>query len=378
MNAIAIAPEVHDFLDVVRAQLADLDPDEQRDILDGLEADLTDLVTERGADALGDPVAYACELRAAAGLEPETGPIVVGRARRSPGEAVTGVLDAARTGFAAVVDRFPRDVSAALSWLRPLWWILRGWAAVEVVDMYGGRPRMNAVPDMHGLGWLLCVVGIAGSIAVGRGRAWPGGDGRGPLARTVLLALNLFAVVVTPIAVAQVADGVNERYDRGVNAGYQAGASDRAGDPGTDRAGLYADGKWVSNIYPYDANGRPLVGVQLFNQIGQPINVITQPEYKAPELEDNGNEIDENGNPVDPGVARLPRIFYPWSNGATQLLNVFPIPSRLQDSEEPSATAFTDKVRPALTPYPFARVPAVSLPGIPTGRQQVAVAPPAS
>ena len=42
------------------------------------------------------------------------------------------------------------------------------------------------------------------------------------------------------------------------------------------KAGLYLDGTWVSNIYPYDAKGRPLVGVQLFNQVGKPINVITQ------------------------------------------------------------------------------------------------------
>lgn len=355
MNAIVIAPEVRDFLDAVRVQLADLEPDEQRDILDGLEADLTDLVAERGADALGDPVAYARELRAAAGLEPEIGPVVAGRPRRSPGEAVTGVLDAARTGFEAVVDRLPRDVSAALSWLRPLWWVLRGWLAVEVVDMYGGRPRMNAVPDLHGLGWLLCVVAVAGSIAVGRGRVWPGGEGRGALARTVLLGLNLFAVVVTPIAVAHVVDGVNDRYDRGVNAGYQAGASARAADPGTDKAGLYADGEWVSNIYPYDAQGRPLVGVQLFDQTGKPIDVVTQTECV----------YDASEQPLD-----QERQYFPWSDGATQKHNVFPVPSKVTgpDTPDPDPLAFTRGPKPAVGQFPFAKVPPISLPGLTTSK----------
>ena len=62
MNATnTVAPEVQEFLDAVRTQLADLEPDEQRDITEGLEADLTDLVAERGRGALGDPVAYALE-----------------------------------------------------------------------------------------------------------------------------------------------------------------------------------------------------------------------------------------------------------------------------------------------------------------------------
>jgi hypothetical protein len=63
-----------------------------------------------------------------------------------------------------------------------------------------------------------------------------------------------------------------------------------------------------------------------------------------------------------------PRVFYPWTNGAAQLFNVFPIPSRLQDGEQLSATAFAEAVRPTVGPFPLASVPKVSLPGITTSR----------
>ena len=137
------------------------------------------------------------------------------------------------------------------------------------------------------------------------------------------------------------------------------------------KAGLYLDGTWVSNIYPYDATGRPLVGVQLFNQVGKPINVITQaemPEEQCDQLTgDCGYPAD---TPLDASGNPLLRVYYPWTNGAAQLLNVFPIPSRLQQSDEPSATAFTEKVKPTIGAFPLASVPSVSLPGIRPGVQK--------
>ena len=69
--------EVATFVAAVRARFADLGPEEREELLGGLEADLADLVVERGPGVLGDPEAYAAELRAAAGL-PAADP---GRAR---------------------------------------------------------------------------------------------------------------------------------------------------------------------------------------------------------------------------------------------------------------------------------------------------------
>ena len=370
MNPTVIAPEVRDFLTAVRAQLADLEPEEQREILDGLEADLSDLVAERGGEALGDPVAYARELRTAAGLEPVMGRT---RDRMDLAAGVRGFLDDSHRAWDRLLTRAPGDVNDLLGALRPVWWVFRGWLAVEVLDLVHrgdvSSPHLHLVPRLLGVGWLFVAVAIAISVQVGRDRIWPGDGSRGLLARVVLLGLNVLAVLATPLVLPSLADSPHQTYSRGFDAGYRTASRDAAVQNGP-KAGLYADGTWVSNIYPYDAKGRPLVGVQLFNQIGQPINVVTQPEYKAPEYDDNGNQVDENGNPVAGDAPQQPRIFYPWSNGATQLLNVFPIPSRLQDTEQPSTTAFAEPDPPAVGPFPLAQVPAVSLPGIRAGLQK--------
>lgn len=372
MSTMNVAPEVRDFLATVRTQLADLDPDEQREILDGLEADLTDLVAERGGDALGDPVAYARELRAAAGLAPE---MASGRSAASAAARVHAVLDASRGWWDRTSAALPGDAGGFLRSLRPVWWILRGWVAVELLDAIFGRGRyagdLSVVPHLRGLGWVVLVVAVAGSVQIGRGKLWPGTPSRGVAARLLILALNLVALVLLPLIVQQVDDQSSATYSRGFGQGYQNGLNDARQDSiDQPKAGLYADGKWVSNIYPYDAKGRPLVGVQLFNQIGQPIDVITQPEYA-----DEGCEIEDDGTCISydlPEDQPKPRIFYPWTNGTTQVLNVFPIPSRLQESEELSPTAFTEAEKPTVGPFPLASVPQVSLPGITPGVQQPA------
>lgn len=368
MSTIDIAPEVRDFLAAVRTQLADLDPDEQREILDGLEADLTDLVAERGGDALGDPVAYARELRSAAGLDPE---MRRSRPGRSAGERTRGFLDAAHGRWDRLVEALPGDAGELLTVLRPVWWVLRGWLAVQSAALWLGDWSLTIIPGSDLPGLAAVVAGVLLSIQLGRGRLWPA-DGwrRSAALRVVLLGLNVCALVMLPVVLNGLDHGSTDRFSQGFDRGYQDGARDIRDS--SAKAGLYLDGTWVSQIYPYDAQGRPLVGVQLFNQVGQPIDVITQPEYETPEIDDNGNEIDADGNLVDPSVPQLPRVFYPWTNGATQVFNVFPLPSRLQAGEELSPTAFTEAERPAIGPFPLASVPQVSLPGITPGVQRPA------
>jgi hypothetical protein len=360
----AVAPEVRQFLAAVRDRLADLDPDEQREILDGLEADLADLVAERGGGALGDPVAYARELRSAAGLEPEAGGA---RRRMSLADGVHAFLDDVHGRWTRLVSALPGDAPGLLDALRPVWWVLRGWVAVQTLAWWLGDWSFTVVPgeDLRGLAAVL--VGVALSIQLGRGRLWPA-DGWRRIAglRALLVGLNLFAVLMAAVVLNGLDHGRSAASSRAWDRGYRAGVQDEAARSGsvTDKAGLYADGKWVSQVYPYDAQGRPLVGVQLFNQIGQPINVITQPEY--------------DDRTADGSLDGRARVYYPWTNGATPLFNVFPIPSRLQDDEQPSPTAFADAVRPAVDPFPRASVPPVSLPGIRTGRVPVPVSPSAA
>lgn len=373
MSTSTITPEVQQFLTAVRAQLADLDPEEQRDITEGLEADLVDLVAERGGEALGDPVAYARELRTAAGLEPE---MRAARSRRPVGEQVHAFLDAAHDRWDRLVDGLPGRPWELLVALRPAWWVLRAWVALQAVDLVWGRggygQGLSLVPSLRGLGLPLLLVAVLVSVLVGLGRLWPTKDGA--LGRVCLLAVNLVAIGFLAPTLESVDNNDGWEESIAFDRGYQAGMRDMREDAGNSaKAGLYSDGTWVSQIYPYDAQGRPLAGVQLFDQVGAPIDVVPQPEYPTTEIDDFGNEVDANGNPIDPSVPLRPRVYYPWSNGAAQLFNVFPIASRVQDGEEPSPTAFTDTVRPTIGPFPLTSVPSVSLPGIVPGVQKAAV-----
>lgn len=67
---LRVRPDVAAFVARVRELLADLPEEERLELTEGLEADLSDQVAEQGGGVLGDPEAYARELRTAAGLEP--------------------------------------------------------------------------------------------------------------------------------------------------------------------------------------------------------------------------------------------------------------------------------------------------------------------
>lgn len=137
-----VAPEVRLFLARVRRELADLDPEVLSDITDGLEADFTELVEERGPDALGDPAEYANELRAAAGI-----PVGV-KAPRGFAERVDGLLDAGHDRFDKAVAKLGEllrtDLGPVVAWLRPLWWIVRAWAAAWLVSAVFGWSMSSA------------------------------------------------------------------------------------------------------------------------------------------------------------------------------------------------------------------------------------------
>ncbi len=366
MTTTVLAPEVADFLAVVRAQLADLDPEEQREITDGLVADLTDLVAERGPEALGDPVAYARELRQAAGFEATGRPR---RDRRAVGELVHGVLDEAGARWRRVIEAAPGDLDGLLTTLRPAWWVLRAWVAVTVAGQVVGGSWPPSVVPWGVPGAIVLGLAILLSVQLGRGRLWPGERWRtaaGP--RVTLLALNALAIVLLPVQVGEVSHGWQwSGYDRGYNDGY-ADRGTESPTGGTDKAGLYSGGKWVTNVYPYDAAGQPITGVQLFDQDGKPLDIVAQPQCVSStggvDVIPVGEEGIDCGEYYDDGTGEMlsgrARVFYPWTNGVTRLLNVFPVASALQDHPRQSATA-----KPEIGDFPLASVPPVTpLPGV--------------
>jgi hypothetical protein len=258
-----------------------------------------------------------------------------------------------------------------LTWLRPLWWVARGWLALEVAlwsmsALFGVghyEDYWKVVPHARGWGWLLLLLAVGGSILVGLARVWPGGRASA-LPRTVLLVLNVVAICLVPVSLAMVRN--QSEFSNSYADGYMDGQAQatRDTDGVEQRAGVYSGGRWVTNIYPYDASGKPLVGVQLFDQLGKPIDVVAAPE--CPDDSNGWSVADPADACTDPATGRgaQGRVPYPWTNGAAQLENVFPLPTRIQDDLRRTPTAFAEGQPPTIGRPPLASVPAVSLPGI--------------
>ena len=261
---IDVRPEVERFVAAVRGHFADLSEDEREELLGGLEADLSDLVADRGVGALGDPAAYAEELRSAAGF----GPVVRARSR---GNLLSRVVTFARETGEAAAD-FVRRPRVAPWWqvlvtMRPAWWLVRGWVAAVIISvaMPGweswGLPWMPGVGDF--LGWVIFLSCLVGSTLVGVGRLWPGapqGAERGKAAAVVLVLANTFAVVMLPVAMGYLGTARSE---------YASQLSTTWVEPkfATNR------GQALCNVSAYDAAGNPLSGVQLFDQDGRPLEL---------------------------------------------------------------------------------------------------------
>lgn len=312
-------PEVSRFVAAVAAHLADLPPEDAEELLAGLEADLDEQVAEHGGGVLGDPAAYAAELRAAAGLPPE------GRARRRRGLAVR--MDALRAGWDDLAERpAMAAVWPVIAALRPVWWVVRAWVAVVLVArlLPGWSTRgLLLVPGVEPfVGYALLGVAVVGSVLVGLGRLWPGAapaGSRGPLARVLLVLLNAFALVMVPFATEA---AQRQSLDSSARIlGYDFTDPLRA----TRGYGVVNRGRQVCNVQAYDAQGRPLVGIQLFDQAGRPMDVA---DY----------------------CARGRVVLLPWLLGDVARRNVFPLAERGPGQE-------------AALPEPAeARVPAVTSP----------------
>ncbi|HWM34346.1 MAG TPA: hypothetical protein VNR36_08930 [Pseudolysinimonas sp.] len=238
--------EVAAFAAAVRTALADLPPDDLDELTDGLEADLAERAADAGED-LGDPVAYAEELRAAAGYPPRAARSHVGAAlpdlRTLPREL--------RRRWNALRIRNPWVASLAsfAVALRPVWWVFRGVAA---------HTLLASMLGVNGLAWWPVGVGLVVlSVQAGRGRmrerAW---------VRWLTRAVTAIVLVASPLLL-----------------GWAVNAWNNAMYPVYDGEVWYPQslnvgGTPIDNIFAYDANGDPIEQVQLFDQDGNPLNLI--------------------------------------------------------------------------------------------------------
>lgn len=238
----------------VRSELSDLPSDVVEELAGGLEADLADLAAESStplAERLGPPRGYAAELRSAAGLAP----------RVRGGAGGSGLWARATEGVREDVEHAATHLRAQRWWpgaveraalLRPAWWALRGalLAWLVVGALWGWGQTLG--------GTLVVLAGAAASVEVGRRRPVV------PWKRSLVLAGNVLAVLVAPFALLSLAQPQTVYVDSGyVNSG-----------PDTS-TGVWVDGRQVTNLYPYDAQGRPLTGVQLLDDYGQPVSTTT-------------------------------------------------------------------------------------------------------
>ena len=196
-TVIGAAEQVEDvraYVRAVRAWLGDLPADEVEDLTAGMEADLAERAAESGGPLgglLGEPEAYAAELRSAAGLPPRVD--VVAAPDAVPREPWT--------------DRLARDAHELVArhpWLRelrPTWWLARGAVAGWVVAAVLGTGRTLLLP----------LVGAALSMWLGLvlRRREPLGAG----ARFALGAGNALAVVLLLPMLASYTSGSSDFSD---------------------------------------------------------------------------------------------------------------------------------------------------------------------
>ena len=247
MNATAtLPPEVAEYLDRVRAALADVPADERDEMLADLEVSLLEGAedsVEPPEARLGPPERFARELRAAAGLtEP------------APAHK-RGLLDQLRD--LAEIPRVRAALQAAHE-LAPAWWFARGAVAAGLLGLFFGTTWSD------GPGFLLTLLGIAGSVWLGlKLRRQP------HRRRRLLTAANVvLAVLAIPI---------------GVHALQSMGSSEIYYEAAPPAEGVALSGHPVSNIYPYSRDGKLLLDVLLFDELGRPLDVGTADPQMDPE-----------------------------------------------------------------------------------------------
>lgn len=262
-TAIGTMPQlqdVHDYVTAVRSWLADLPSDEVEELTAGMEADLAERAAETGERLgilLGEPEAYAAELRSAAGLPPRVVPSTVAPPR-DPG-LIEVAVSAARSQADGILARWPWLLE-----LRPTWWLARGAVLGWLVDVVLGTGRTVMLP----------LVGAALSLWLGL--ALRRREPLRPVMRVGLGAANVLAAM----ALLPMMSTYTSTYVSGYDDGYEM-------EQGFSSYGLYvtANGETVANLYAYDAAGNRLDGVRLFDQAGRRVLIDTSLLFNDPAVD---------------------------------------------------------------------------------------------
>ncbi len=262
--------EINDYVARVRSALADLPPAVRDELTEDLPEHLAVVAAETGGslvERLGEPEAYAVELRAAAG---------VGAGRRRMDRRFTDFAGRARTQLRALDHQLgpPLGYPTAREFLRlfaPGWWVLRAYLAAMLLTVMSTGGSFGLLPRIDGntqAGLMVLAALVVASVALGRRdgrlRTWP---------RRALAAGNLVLVVFALSALAN--------------------AEDRLGYTDHWYEQTAVDGRYdhIRDVFVYDSEGRLVQNARLFDQNGDPIR-LGYPD--CPDLRDpNGT-----GNPL--------------------------------------------------------------------------------
>jgi hypothetical protein len=280
-----------DYLGAVCAELADLPDDDRAELLEDVEQHLAEVAAEGAGpleQRLGSPEAYAAELRSAAGLP--------ARDAAGGGHLFAAPVRRVRRLAARVeATRGYREARAFAPELRPAWWVARAYLLVAALALSQNSSLRDVLPVPHVFGSALLgliAVGAAmvASVRLGRRRAWTGWR------RWGLAAANTAAVLAALTLMTNVSQRAGDRY---YYPSYDAAP--------TVLVGPYGE---VTNVYPYDGDGKPLDGVYLFDQDGRPLGPMVCPDGCGPEREyafplSHGPYGDQSG-PRPPVVLQVP------------------------------------------------------------------------
>ena len=273
-----VASDVEAYAAIVRSALVDLSPAQRELLIEDLEEHLAEIAAEVDgplAERLGDPLAYAAELRASAGFAvgapPRHGRLATWAGRRRA--QARAQLEAQR-GWAPTV--------AFLRTLRPAWVLLRGYlavmlfsAAVNDNNQYGFLPHLTS--HLAGFtGLVTVVVAVYGSLRLDRLER----SGLRRAGRVAVLAASGVLVLfgADRMLLIQSLDQADASYSYAEPAPV-ATPSQGAQPGGQPTSDLTA----ITNIYAYGADGQPLDNVRLYDQVGHPI-VLADPWFGDPSV----------------------------------------------------------------------------------------------
>ena len=248
-TATGLPPNVEIYLEALRAELADLAPDEREDLLSEIEPSLLEAAAggeDPIAARLGPAADFAADLRASAGLPP---------APHAP---------VARPGLRAALEELAaspqaRRIRELAGELAPLWWAARACLAVGALAVVSPGVGWSSDWGFIPIFWseactvLVSLVALVGSCALGLATR------RGLLRRTSL-AVSAATLLAMPFAV----DAAN-------TPGASFPIDTFASSEPLSQDGLVYDGNAVDNIYAYDRAGRLVRDVRLYDEGGRPL-----------------------------------------------------------------------------------------------------------